>query len=99
MGIEIIRVARKIQIVEAVQFTRPPLMWEIAQWMKAHKVESDLAGCEFFYTIQGEERPVYLKRGQWMVKDEAGFSAYSEIDFMKKFMFDRKSDGDPTPGA
>lgn len=99
MAIDIMKVARKIQTVEAVQFTRPPLIWEIAQWMQAHKIDSDLGGCEFIYTFQGEKKTLYVKRGGWIVKDEAGFASYSEIDFQKKFTIDRRSDGNPTPGA
>ena len=94
MGIEIIRVARKIQIVEAVQFEKQTQMWEIAQWMMAYRIDGDPNGCEFTYTFQGEEKAANVRLGKWLVKDEAGFSAYSEIDFMKKFMFDRRSDGE-----
>jgi hypothetical protein len=88
MKIDIVRVARKIQIVEAVHFELATQMWEIAQWIKAHKVESDLAGCEFFYICQNEERQIYSKRGQWIVKHEAGFSTYTNLDFQKKFVIE-----------
>lgn len=99
MAIEIMKVARKIQIVEAVHFEKQTQMWEIAQWMKAHQIDGDLAGCEFIYTLQGEKKPVYIKRGEWIVKDEAGFASYSETDFQKKFIIDGRGNGDPTPGA
>lgn len=99
MEIEIIKVARKIQIVEAVQFTKPTLIWEIAQWMKAHRVDADAAGVEFSYTFQGERKTLYVRRNEWIVKDESGFATFTEIDFAKKFVIDGRGDGDPTPGA
>jgi hypothetical protein len=85
MEIDVVRVARKIQVVDAVHFEMLSQMWEVAQWMKAHKVESDLAGCEFFYNIQSEERQLYVKRDWWIVKDEAGFAAFTDANFQKKF--------------
>ena len=99
MEIEIMKVARRIQIVEAVQLTKPPMIWEIAQWMKAHQIDAGPMGCVFVYNFQNEQKTLYVKRNEWIVKDESGFASYSEIDFQKKFMVDRRSDGDPTPGA
>lgn len=86
MEIEIVKVARKIQVVEAVHFEKQTQMWEIAQWMMAHQIDGDAAGCEFIYTFQGEKKPVYIKRGEWIVKHEGGFASYSDTDFHKKFI-------------
>ena len=96
---EFIKVARKIQVVEAVQFTKPPLIWDIAQWMKAHRVDIDIMGCEFSYNFNNEKRVLYVQRNQWIIKEESGFYAYTEADFNKKFVIDRRGDGDLTPGA
>jgi hypothetical protein len=97
---EFIKVARKIQLVEAVQFSKPPQLWDIAQWMKAHRVDIDIVGCEFSYNFNNEKRVLYVQRNQWVVKEESGFYAYTERDFEKKFVIDKKGslDDEPTLG-
>lgn len=97
--IEILKVARKIQVVDAVQFSKPPQMWAIAHWMKAHRVDSTINGVTFSYHFQNEKKELFVKRNEWIVKDEAGFASFTETDFQKKFVIDRRGDGDPTPGA
>lgn len=79
-------VKRKVQVVESVFFEKQTQIWEIAQWIKAHKVDSDVVGCEFIYTVSGETKGLYVKRGAWVVREEAGFATYSETDFLKKFV-------------
>lgn len=85
MELDIVRVERKIQIVDAVHFEKQTQMWEIAQWMKAYRIDGDQNGCEFTYTFLGEEKASNVKLGKWIVKDEGGFSAFNEADFQKKF--------------
>lgn len=89
MELDVVRVARKIQVVDAVHFEKQTQMWEIAQWMKAHQIDGDLNGCLFVYTFQGEAKELNVKLGKWIVKDEAGFAAFTEIDFSKKFTVER----------
>ena len=90
MEIEIMKVARKIQTVEAVHFEKQTQMWEIAQWMKAYRIDGDQNGCEFTYTFQGEEKAANIKLGKWIVRHEGGFASYSDVDFQKKFVIDRE---------
>lgn len=86
MELEIIKVARKIQVVEAFHFEKPPQIWGIAQWMKAHQINAGPMGCVFVYNFQNEQRTLYVKRNDWLVLDESGFAAHSEIEFVKKFI-------------
>lgn len=85
MELDIVRVERKIQIVDAVHFEKKTQMWEIAQWMKAHQIDGDLNGCLFVYTFLGETKELNVKLSQWIVQEEAGFSSYNVLDFQKKF--------------
>lgn len=93
MDIETTKVARKIQVVDAIHFEKQTQMWEIAQWMKAYRIDGDLSGCLFVYTFLGEAWELNVKLGKWIVKDESGFASYSEADFAKKFTIDGRSDG------
>lgn len=89
MEIDIVRVARKIQVVDAIQLAKPSMIWGIAQWMMAHRIDAGPMGCVFVYNFQNEQKTLYVKRNEWIVKDESGFSSYSELDFKKKFMIER----------
>jgi hypothetical protein len=89
MEIDVVRVARKTQVVDAVHFEKKTQMWDIAQWMKAHQIDGDLNGCLFVYTFLGETRELNVKLNKWIVLDESGFSSYNELDFQKKFTIER----------